>query len=231
MAKTLKGRKKLQMMKIKNKTSLQVTFSKRKYGIFKKASELGTLCGVEIGVIMFSPSRKVFSFGNPDIRSVMNGFNNHLRYPHRVTEDGQNATIQDLNNIFTQELAKLEMEKENKKDFDQIKSKREETENWWEKPPNQLDSTQTNCLIKALEDLEKDLRSQPSHNFQTNVPQSHYGGSYNNVVAGCNINTFDQRRMVDVNAMNYNPNMFVRNHGPMFGYNNNNNVFEGFLSL
>ncbi|KAL1206975.1 Agamous-like MADS-box protein AGL62 [Cardamine amara subsp. amara] len=231
MAKVLKGRQKIQMVKIKNKTRLQVTFSKRKYGVFKKASELGTLCGVEIGVIVLSPNGKVFSFGNPDIRSVVNQYNNHLHYPPRLIEDGPSATIQDLNNILTQELAKLEMANKNKKGLDWKKSKREEADNWWDKPPNQLDLSQTTCLIKALEDLKIELRSQQSQHFQTIVPQSDYGRSYNNVVAGGNINTFDQRRMIDVNAMNYNPNMFVPNHGPMFGYNNNNNIFEGFLSL
>ncbi|XP_054799567.1 agamous-like MADS-box protein AGL29 isoform X3 [Prosopis cineraria] len=45
----------------KNKTLIQdarikhVTFSKRRFGIFKKASELCTLCAVEMVLIIFSP--------------------------------------------------------------------------------------------------------------------------------------------------------------------------------
>lgn len=43
-----KGRQKIDMVKIENKTNLQVTFSKRRAGLFKKASELiSTLCGAE----------------------------------------------------------------------------------------------------------------------------------------------------------------------------------------
>ncbi|KAL1206977.1 Agamous-like MADS-box protein AGL62 [Cardamine amara subsp. amara] len=224
MARAKRGRKKIEMVRMKNNINLQVTFSKRKCSVFRKASELGTLCGVEIGVIVFSPGRNAFSFGNPDIRSVINRFNNHLHYPLRLIEDGPIANIQDLNNILTQELAKLEMEKENEKSLDLMKNKRQEAENWWYKPPNQLDLSQTSCLIKALEDLKIELRSQQSQHFQTTIPQSYFGGSYNNKVGGGNINPFDQRRMIDVNAMNYYPNMVVPNHGQMFGFNNDNNV-------
>lgn len=94
-----------------------------------------------------------------------------------------------------QELAKLEMEEKHKKSLDQIKNKREETENWWEKPLHQLNLNQTTSLIKALEVLKMELNNQESQQFQTTVPQNYYGGSYNNIAGGGNINPFDQRRM------------------------------------
>ena len=54
--------------------------------------------------------------------------------------------------------------------------------------------------------------SQQSQHLQTTVPQNDYGGSYNSVVAGGNIKTFDQRRAIDVNAISYNPKMVSPNH-------------------
>ncbi|CAN1769992.1 Agamous-like MADS-box protein AGL28 [Linum perenne] len=51
---------KMSIKKILNKSNLQVTFSKRRAGLFKKASELCTLCGVEITVIVFSPAGKAY---------------------------------------------------------------------------------------------------------------------------------------------------------------------------
>ncbi|KAL9319330.1 hypothetical protein ACSQ67_015847 [Phaseolus vulgaris] len=54
--KKTRGRQKIEIKKMSNEHNLRVTFSKRRTGIFKKASELATLCGVDIAVIMFSPS-------------------------------------------------------------------------------------------------------------------------------------------------------------------------------
>ncbi|KAK9286442.1 hypothetical protein L1049_014839 [Liquidambar formosana] len=68
------GRQKIEITKIKIKNHLQVTFSKRRSGLFKKASELCTLCGVEIGIIVFSPAGKAFSFGHPNVESIVDRF-------------------------------------------------------------------------------------------------------------------------------------------------------------
>lgn len=102
MARSRKGRQKIQMVKIEKDSNLHVTFSKRRQGLFKKASELCTLCGVEIGILVFSPGRKVFCFGNPDVRCVFNRFKNYHDNPFQLTEFGPNATIRGLNSILTQ---------------------------------------------------------------------------------------------------------------------------------
>ncbi|KAK4485209.1 hypothetical protein RD792_007836 [Penstemon davidsonii] len=47
-ARKRKGRQKLNIEKIENENNLQVTFSKRRVGLFKKASELATLTGAEL---------------------------------------------------------------------------------------------------------------------------------------------------------------------------------------
>ncbi|KAL7236351.1 hypothetical protein ACSBR1_019601 [Camellia fascicularis] len=40
-------------------------FSKRRSGLFKKASELSIPCGAEVGIIVFSPGKQAYSFGHP----------------------------------------------------------------------------------------------------------------------------------------------------------------------
>ncbi|KAI9079255.1 hypothetical protein K1719_038740 [Acacia pycnantha] len=47
-------RKRIEIKKIDHITARQVTFSKRRRGLFKKAKELATLCDAEIGLIVFS---------------------------------------------------------------------------------------------------------------------------------------------------------------------------------
>lgn len=69
--KKTKGRQKIEMKTIANKCSLQVTFSKHRTGVFKKASELATLCGVDLAVIMFSPNNQVYSFSSPNVDFVI----------------------------------------------------------------------------------------------------------------------------------------------------------------
>ncbi|KAJ6740786.1 SERUM RESPONSE FACTOR-like protein [Salix purpurea] len=56
------GRVKLQIKRIENNTNRQVTFSKRRNGLIKKAYELAILCDIDIALIMFSPSGRLSHF-------------------------------------------------------------------------------------------------------------------------------------------------------------------------
>ncbi|XP_062147818.1 agamous-like MADS-box protein AGL104 [Alnus glutinosa] len=56
------GRVKLPIKRIENTTNRQVTFSKRRNGIVKKAYELSVLCDIDIALIMFSPSGRLTHF-------------------------------------------------------------------------------------------------------------------------------------------------------------------------
>ncbi|KXG20558.1 MADS-box transcription factor 30 [Sorghum bicolor] len=59
------GRGKVEMKRIENKVSRQVTFSKRRKGLLKKAEELAVLCDVDVGVIGFSERGKLFDYSSP----------------------------------------------------------------------------------------------------------------------------------------------------------------------
>ena len=52
------------MKKIDNRAARQVTFSKRRRGLFKKAQELSTLCDAEIALIVFSSTGKLFDYAS-----------------------------------------------------------------------------------------------------------------------------------------------------------------------
>ena len=58
------GRGRIEIKKIENVNSRQVTFSKRRNGLMKKASELSILCDAEIAVIVFSSTGKVYDFSS-----------------------------------------------------------------------------------------------------------------------------------------------------------------------
>jgi len=57
-------RGKTQMKRIEDATSRQVTLSKRRNGLLKKAYELSVLCDAEVGLIVFSPSGKLYEFAS-----------------------------------------------------------------------------------------------------------------------------------------------------------------------
>ncbi|KAM3200138.1 MADS-box protein SOC1 isoform X1 [Capsicum annuum] len=57
-------RGKTEIKRIENATSRQVTFSKRRSGLLKKASELSILCDAEVTLIIFSQKGKLFEFSS-----------------------------------------------------------------------------------------------------------------------------------------------------------------------
>ncbi|KAL9225405.1 hypothetical protein vseg_001336 [Gypsophila vaccaria] len=56
------GRRKIKIGRLPNKTNRQVTFSKRRKGLLKKAHELAILCDSHIGVIIFYETNKLYTF-------------------------------------------------------------------------------------------------------------------------------------------------------------------------
>nr|XP_012568391.1 MADS-box transcription factor 23-like isoform X1 [Cicer arietinum]XP_027187514.1 MADS-box transcription factor 23-like isoform X1 [Cicer arietinum] len=69
------GRGKIVIRRIDNSTSRQVTFSKRRNGLLKKAKELAILCDAEVGIIIFSSTGKLYDFASTSMRSVIDRFN------------------------------------------------------------------------------------------------------------------------------------------------------------
>lgn len=49
----------------------QVTFTKRKFGLMKKAYELSVLCDCEIALIIFNSSNKLFQYASTDMDKVL----------------------------------------------------------------------------------------------------------------------------------------------------------------
>nr|AST47887.1 plantlet formation related protein [synthetic construct] len=75
-------RGKTQMRRIENATSRQVTFSKRRNGLLKKAFELSVLCDAEVALIIFSPRGKLYEFASSSMQETIQ------RY-QRQTKDSQ----------------------------------------------------------------------------------------------------------------------------------------------
>ena len=58
------GRGKIAIRRIDDTTSRQVTFSKRRNGLLKKAKELAILCDAEVGLVVFSSTGRLYEFAS-----------------------------------------------------------------------------------------------------------------------------------------------------------------------
>lgn len=106
------GRRKIDIKEVKDPSTKQVTFSKRRTGLFKKANELSILCGAEIAVIVFSPGNKPYSYGHPSVDAVANKYlkqqsDPNFAQPNDVKEDDSSNKNGKLD-VLNQELADLQ---------------------------------------------------------------------------------------------------------------------------
>ncbi|KAG2596665.1 hypothetical protein PVAP13_5KG175400 [Panicum virgatum] len=58
------GRARIEIKRIENNTSRQVTFCKRRNGLLKKAYELSVLCDAEVALIVFSSRGRLYEYSN-----------------------------------------------------------------------------------------------------------------------------------------------------------------------
>ena len=65
------GRGKIEIKRIENATNRQVTFSRRRGGLLKKANELAVLCDARVGVVVFSSTGRMFEYSSPACRYVL----------------------------------------------------------------------------------------------------------------------------------------------------------------
>ncbi|KAJ6997546.1 hypothetical protein NC653_013957 [Populus alba x Populus x berolinensis] len=78
------GRGKIEIRRIDNSTSRQVTFSKRRSGLLKKAKELAILCDAEVGVMIFSSTGKLYDFSSTSMKSIMERYNKSKEVHHQM---------------------------------------------------------------------------------------------------------------------------------------------------
>ncbi|XP_052205630.1 MADS-box transcription factor 23-like isoform X5 [Diospyros lotus] len=85
------GRGKIVIRRIDNTTSRQVTFSKRRNGLLKKAKELAILCDAEVGLIIFSSTGKLYEFASTSMESVIDRYNESKGENHQ--QDNQVSQV------------------------------------------------------------------------------------------------------------------------------------------
>ncbi|XP_022940467.1 MADS-box transcription factor 27-like isoform X5 [Cucurbita moschata] len=78
------GRGKIVIRRIDNSTSRQVTFSKRRSGLLKKAKELAILCDADVGVIIFSSTSKLYEYSSTSMKTLIERYHKTKEEHHQL---------------------------------------------------------------------------------------------------------------------------------------------------
>ncbi|KAI8528807.1 hypothetical protein RHMOL_Rhmol12G0176700 [Rhododendron molle] len=156
------GRGRVVLKRIENKINRQVTFTKRRNGLLKKAYELSVLCDAEVALIIFSNHGKLYefcssssmlktiekyqrcSYGSQDatqsVNENQNTYQDYMRLKTRVDilqQSQRNLLGEDLGPLSTKQLEQLEHQLENSL--------------------KQIRSTKTQAMLDQLADLQRKL--------------------------------------------------------------------------
>nr|QNM36895.1 SUPPRESSOR OF OVEREXPRESSION OF CONSTANS1 [Litchi chinensis] len=101
-------RGKTQMRRIENATSRQVTFSKRRNGLLKKAFELSVLCDAEVALIIFSPRGKLYEFANSSMQETIQRYLKHTK-DTRTIDKPTEQSMQQMKNEAANMMKKIEL--------------------------------------------------------------------------------------------------------------------------
>lgn len=147
---------------VKDNSSRQVTFSKRRTGLFKKANELATLCGAEVAIVVFSPGGKPFSFGHPTVDSVSDRFllNQDQEVPSVKARAGssKNAKVDRLNQQLVDVMKRLQAEKKKAQSLDQ-NVKKAKAPQTCQTQINELSLHELEKLKGSMEELRENVKA------------------------------------------------------------------------
>ncbi|AEE79216.1 Floral homeotic protein APETALA 3 [Arabidopsis thaliana] len=189
------ARGKIQIKRIENQTNRQVTYSKRRNGLFKKAHELTVLCDARVSIIMFSSSNKLHEYISPntttkeivdlyqtisDVDVWATQYERMQETKRKLLETNRNLRTQIkqrlgecLDELDIQELRRLEDEMENT--FKLVRERK------FKSLGNQIETTKKKN--KSQQDIQKNL----IHELELRAEDPHYGlvdngGDYDSVL-------------------------------------------------
>nr|XP_016445090.1 PREDICTED: agamous-like MADS-box protein AGL61 [Nicotiana tabacum] len=129
----IKVRKSVRLAKIENQNNRQVTFSKCRNGVFKKANELVVMTGAEVGIIVCPQGSKPYSFGHPNVNETINKYVGEER-PSSPSGIDDNKLKQMNKNVESQQ-------------------------EWFKGPIEKMNYTEASMLKEGLEDLLLKLKN------------------------------------------------------------------------
>uniref|UniRef100_A0A453R426 Uncharacterized protein n=5 Tax=Aegilops tauschii subsp. strangulata TaxID=200361 RepID=A0A453R426_AEGTS len=73
------ARERRAIRRIESAAARQVTFSKRRRGLFKKAEELAVLCDADVALVVFSSTGKLSQFASSSMNEIIDKYSTHSK--------------------------------------------------------------------------------------------------------------------------------------------------------
>ncbi|XP_061906938.1 myocyte enhancer factor 2cb isoform X4 [Entelurus aequoreus] len=163
------GRKKIQITRIMDERNRQVTFTKRKFGLMKKAYELSVLCDCEIALIIFNSTNKLFQYASTDMDKVL------LKYTE-YNEPHESRTNSDI----VEALNKKENKGGESPELESSLILTPRTEEKYKQINEEFDHMIKSHKIPAMPPSNYDMPVSIPVSNQNNLIYSHPGGSLGN---------------------------------------------------
>ncbi|XP_016492494.2 floral homeotic protein GLOBOSA-like isoform X2 [Nicotiana tabacum] len=179
------GRGKIEIKRIENSSNRQVTYSKRRNGILKKAKEISVLCDARVSVIIFASSGKMHEFSSTSLVDILDQY--HKLTGRRLWDAKQENLDNEINKvkkdndnmqIELKELMMLEDALEN--GLTSIRNKQNEFLRMMRKKTQSMEEEQDqlNCQLRQLEiaSMNRNMGEigevfhQRENEYQTQIP-------------------------------------------------------------
>ncbi|OIT26559.1 PREDICTED: agamous-like MADS-box protein AGL62 [Nicotiana attenuata] len=157
----IKGRKKVLLAKIENETNRQVTFSKSRNIVFKKANELAVMTGAEVGINVFSPANKLYFFGHPNVNETIDKYVGKERPPTPSSPGIDDKYVQMSRKVNSRALItqldylqdQLDFALNFKSNLKEINKNVDSQQEWFRDPIEKMNYTEASMLKERLENL------------------------------------------------------------------------------
>ncbi|KAL3018841.1 hypothetical protein AAZX31_05G048900 [Glycine max] len=154
-------RGKTQMKRIENETSRQVTFSKRRNGLLKKAFELSVLCDAEVALIIFSTRGRLYEFSSSSINKTVERYQRKIE-DLGVSNKGIHENTQHLKEVDMSMAKKIEHLEDSRRKLlgDELDKcsidELQQLENQLERSLDKIRATKNQLFRKRIEKLKEE---------------------------------------------------------------------------
>jgi pheromone receptor transcription factor len=173
--KTSQGRKKIEIKQLTARSAQHVTFSKRRSGLFKKASELCVLTGAEIAIITESPGAKLFCFGHPNANTVLDRFlggsPSHAGSSASTADAANPLPVEEFNRQYEESLKELEAERRRLAAVEEAK-KMGNNRFLWEEPMDYMGLEELEQYLAAMKEMRSRLAAKANDHQSRNTASS-----------------------------------------------------------
>lgn len=112
------GRGRVELKRIENKISRQVTFSKRRSGLLKKANEISVLCDADVALIVFSTKGKLFEYStDSSMESILERYERYSYAERKMNANDSADPKENWNVEYPKLMSRIELLQRNIRHF------------------------------------------------------------------------------------------------------------------